>query len=99
LAAFLHIYILHKKERGMTLMAVPTNCQTCTPPHGATTILTVSIPGGLAINLLGIHVDVCPVCVTVYTDGMTGALTAQQTAIVNNLLQGVHGLIPNVPSA
>lgn len=78
-------------------MAVPTNCTTCTPPQGATPILTVSIPGGLAINLLGIHVDVCPVCVTVYTDG-TGALTAQQTTIVNNLLQAVHGLVPSVPS-
>ena len=50
-------------------MAVPTNCQTYTPPARSTPILTVSIPGGLAINLLGIHVDVCPVCVTVYTDG------------------------------
>jgi hypothetical protein len=80
-------------------MAVPTNCSTCTPPAHATSILTVSIPGGLAINLLGIHVDVCPVCVTVYTDG-TGALTAaQQTAVVNNLLQAVHGLIPSIPNA
>lgn len=78
-------------------MAVPTNCETCTPPEGATPILTVDIPGGLAINLLGIHVDVCPVCVTVYTDG-TDALTDQQTAIVNNLLQTVQGLIPNVPN-
>jgi hypothetical protein len=79
-------------------LAVPTNCQNCTPPQGATPILTVSIPGGLAINLLGIHVDVCPVCVTVYTDG-AGALSTQQTAIVNNLLQAVHGLIPSLPSA
>lgn len=79
-------------------MAVPTNCQTCTPPQGATPILTVSIPGGLAINLLGIHVDVCPVCVTVYTDG-TGTLTAQQTAVANELLQALHGLIPSVPNA
>jgi hypothetical protein len=79
-------------------LAVPTNCQTCTPPAGSTPILTLSIPGGLAINLLGIHVDVCPVCVTVYTGGGTGTLTAQQTAIVNNLLQGVHGLLPSIPS-
>jgi hypothetical protein len=83
-------------------MAVPTNCNPqspnfCTPPAGSTPILTVSIPGGLAINLLGIHVDVCPVCVTVYTDG-TGALTGQQTTIINNFLQAVHGLIPSVPS-
>ena len=80
-------------------MAVPTNCETCTPPEGATPILTVElIPGGLAINLLGIHVDVCPVCVTVYTMSGTDALTDQQTAIVNNLLQTVQGLIPNVPN-
>ncbi|WP_066320100.1 hypothetical protein [Bacillus sp. FJAT-29814] len=79
-------------------MAIPTNCQTCTPPAGSTPILTVSIPGGLAINLLGIHVDVCPVCVTVYTGG-TGALTAEQTATANGLLQAVRGLIPSLPSA
>jgi hypothetical protein len=78
-------------------LAVATNCQTCTPPQGSTPILTVSIPGGLAINLLGIHVDVCPVCVTVYTGG-TGPLTAQQTDIANGLLQALHGLLPSVPS-
>jgi hypothetical protein len=77
---------------------VPTNCETCTPPAGATPILTVSIPGGLALNVLGIHVDVCPVCVTVYTGG-TGGLTADQTAIANGLLQYVRGLIPSLPSA
>ncbi|WP_041580265.1 hypothetical protein [Bacillus sp. 1NLA3E] len=83
-------------------MAVQTNCNPqspnfCTPPAGSTPILTVSIPGGLAINLLGIHVDVCPVCVTVYTEG-TGVLSTQQTAIVNNLLQAVHNLIPSIPT-
>ncbi|MCM3569945.1 hypothetical protein [Neobacillus mesonae] len=79
-------------------MAVLTDCETCTPPEGSTPILTVDIPGGLAINLLGIHVEVCPVCVSVFTDG-TGALNTQQTTIINNLLQSLHGLLPNVPSA
>ncbi len=78
-------------------MALETDCQTCTPPAGSTPILTVSIPGGLAINLLGIHVEACPICVTVFTDG-SGELNAQQTTIVNNLLQALHGLIPSVPS-
>ena len=84
---------------------MPTNCDPqnpnfCTPPEGASTILTVEARGGLAINLLGIHVDVCPLCIAVYTDGTsTGALTAQQTEVVNNLLQALHGLIPSAPSA
>lgn len=83
---------------------MPTNCDPqrpdfCNPPEGATKILTVEAQGGLAINLLGIHVDVCPLCIAVYTDGTgTGALTAQQTEVVNNLLQALHGLILSAPS-
>ncbi len=82
---------------------MPTNCNPqspnfCNPPAGANTILTVEAQGGLAINLLGIHVDVCPLCIAVYTDG-TDALTGQQTEVVNNLLQALQGLIPSVPSA
>ena len=85
---------------------MPTNCDPqspdfCTPPEGATALLTVKAPGGLAIaiNLLGIHVDICPLCIAVYTDGTgTDALTAQQTEVVNNLLQALHGLIPSAPS-
>lgn len=51
---------------------MPTNCNPqspnfCNPPAGANTILTVEAQGGLAINLLGIHVDVCPLCIAVYT--------------------------------
>ena len=83
-----------------------TNCDPqspdfCNPPEGATTILTVEAQGGLAINLLGIHVDVCPLCIAVYIDGTdagTSALTAQQTEVVNNLLQSLQGLIPSAPS-
>ncbi len=78
-------------------MALETNCETCTPPAGSTPILTVDVPGGLAINLLGIHIEVCPICITVFTDG-SGALTAQQQSIVNSLLQAVHSLIPSLPS-
>jgi hypothetical protein len=87
-------------------LTVPINCNPqspdfCTPPEGSTTILTVEAQGGLAINLLGIHVDVCPLCIAVYTDGTntgTGALTAQQTEVVNTLVQALHGLIPSAPS-
>ena len=79
-------------------MALQTNCETCTPPAGSTPILTVDIPGGLAINLLGIHIEACPICITVFTDG-SGALTNQQQGIVNSLVQAVKNLVPNVPSA
>lgn len=48
-------------------MALETNCTTCTPPAGSTPILTVSVPGGLAINLLGIHVEACPMNVLLYS--------------------------------
>ena len=59
-------------------MALETDCQTCTPPAGSTPILTVSIPGGLAINLLGIHVEACPICVTVFTDGSGNLMLSKQ---------------------
>lgn len=77
-------------------MALLTNCTTCTPPAGSTSILTVDIPGGLAINLLGIHIEACPICITVFTGG--GTLTAEQQAIANNLVQAVQNLVPNIPS-
>lgn len=78
-------------------MGLLTNCTTCTPPAGSTPILTVSVPGGLAINLLGIHVEACPICVTVFTDG-SSPLTSAQTSAVNGLLEAIRSLIPNVPS-
>lgn len=85
--------------------AVPTSCDPqspdfCTPPEGATTILTIKAQGGLAINLLGIHVDVWPLCIAVYTVGTATLTAAQQTETetLNNFLQAVHGLIPSVPS-
>lgn len=78
-------------------MAVLTDCETCTPPEGSTTILTVDIPGGLAINLLGIHIEVCPVCISVFVDG-NGGLTSQQTNIANTLIQTVKNVVPNIPS-
>ncbi|NHM31113.1 hypothetical protein [Neobacillus terrae] len=79
-------------------MSPETNCETCTPPEGSTPILTVSVPGGLAINLLGIHVEACPICITVFTEG--SSLTASQTSIIiNDLLAVIRGLIPNVPGA
>lgn len=78
-------------------MALETNCQTCTPPSGSTPILTVSVPGGLAINLLGIHVEACPICITVFTDGST-PLTSGQTNVVNGLLDAIGSLVPAVPT-
>ncbi|WML42159.1 hypothetical protein RCG19_11380 [Neobacillus sp. OS1-2] len=77
-------------------MGLRTNCETCTPPSGSTPVLTVDIPGGLAINLLGIHVEVCPVCVSVFTDG-SGTLNPQQLTIINNLIHALQGLLPSIP--
>jgi hypothetical protein len=77
-------------------MALETNCKTCTPPEGSTPILTVDVPGGLAINLLGIHIEACPICVTVFTEG-SGALTSQQQGIANNLVKVVQNLVPTIP--
>jgi hypothetical protein len=34
-------------------------------PEGLTPILTVNIPGGMAINLLGVLTEICPICISV----------------------------------
>ncbi|PEA66050.1 Ig-like domain-containing protein [Bacillus toyonensis] len=92
-----YLYINSIKKEGNS-MALETNCETCTPPEGSTSILTVDIPGGLAINLLGIHIEACPICVTVFTDG-SATLTSQQQDITNNLIKIVQNLVPNIPGA
>ncbi|WP_346818026.1 Ig-like domain-containing protein [Bacillus paramobilis] len=92
-----YLYINSIKKEGNS-MALETNCETCTPPEGSTSILTVDIPGGLAINLLGIHIEACPICVTVFTDG-SDTLTSQQQDITNNLIKIVQNLVPNIPGA
>lgn len=92
-----YLYINSIKKEGDS-MALETNCQTCTPPEGSTSILTVDIPGGLAINLLGIHIEACPICVTVFTDG-SDTLTSQQQDIANNLIKIVQNLVPTIPGA
>ncbi|MCU4771019.1 Ig-like domain-containing protein [Bacillus toyonensis] len=92
-----YLYINSIKKEGDS-MALETNCETCTPPEGSTSILTVDIPGGLAINLLGIHIEACPICVTVFTDG-SDTLTSQQQDIANNLIKIVQNLVPNIPGA
>ncbi|HDR7963379.1 MULTISPECIES: Ig-like domain-containing protein [Bacillus cereus group] len=92
-----YLYINSNKKEGDS-MALETNCETCTPPEGSTSILTVDIPGGLAINLLGIHIEACPICVTVFTDG-SDTLTSQQQDITNNLIKIVQNLVPNIPGA
>lgn len=92
-----YLYINAIKKEGDP-MALETNCETCTPPEGSTSILTVDIPGGLAINLLGIHIEACPICVTVFTDG-SDTLTSQQQDITNNLIKIVQNLVPNIPGA
>lgn len=94
---FDHINILILLKKGVNFIALLTNCETCTPPAGSTPILTLNVPGGFAINLLGIQIEACPLCVTVFTTD--GTLTAQQQDIVNNLLQAVRNLIPNIPNA
>ncbi|KAA0764539.1 hypothetical protein DN410_10805 [Bacillus sp. SH5-2] len=96
---YLRTYLyINSIKKGGNSMALETNCQTCTPPEGSTSILTVDIPGGLAINLLGIHIEACPICVTVFTEG-SGTATSQQQDIANNLIKVVQNLIPNIPSA
>ncbi|PEK41955.1 hypothetical protein COL64_14720 [Bacillus toyonensis] len=92
-----YLYINSIKKEGDS-MALETNCETCTPPEGSTSILTVDIPGGLAINLLGIHIEACPICVTVFIDG-SDTLTSQQQDIANNLIKIVQNLVPNIPGA
>lgn len=82
-------------------MAAHLNCSSgnnfCTVT-GGTTILTVSIPGGLDINLLGIHIAACPICIAVFTDSTSG-LTAGQQNVAGELVNVVKSLIPNIPTA
>ncbi|MDF2902624.1 MAG: hypothetical protein K0S25_262 [Bacillus sp. (in: firmicutes)] len=65
-AVFQHINILILRKRGDGLMASETNGSTSKHPEGSTPILTVNIPGGLAINLLGIIAETCPICFSVF---------------------------------
>ncbi|WP_041580266.1 hypothetical protein [Bacillus sp. 1NLA3E] len=47
-------------------MASEADFSTSKHPEGSTPILTVNIPGGLAINLLGIIAETCPICFSVF---------------------------------
>jgi hypothetical protein len=48
-------------------MALEPDISTCKQPDGSAPILTVSIPGGLAINFGGLLAEVGPICINVYT--------------------------------
>jgi len=46
-------------------MASETNSSSYKHPEGSTPILTINIPGGLAINVLGIISEICPICISI----------------------------------
>lgn len=63
-------------------------------------ILCVNIPGGIEIVLLGIHLEIDPICIRLFTedgglldlDNLTGA----QKYLINQVLTSVRNLIPGV---
>ena len=59
-------------------MALETNCEECCEPGD---ILCVNIPGGIDIQLLGLNVEICPICIRVFTD--SGELTEAQRTLLN----------------
>lgn len=56
----------------------------------------MSSSGGVHIVLLGIHVDLGPVCLTVTNPGTGGALTAAQQANVQQIAGAVGNLLGNL---
>jgi hypothetical protein len=72
-------------------MSLDTNCEQCCEQGD---ILCVNIPGGIDIQLLGLNVEVCPICIRVFTE--TGELTDAQTTLLNQLLDAIRNLIPSV---
>jgi hypothetical protein len=72
-------------------MGQPT-CESCCEGNE---ILCVSIPGGVHVVLLGIHIDLGPVCLTVTNPGTT-VLTAAQEANVQQIAGAVGNLLGNL---
>lgn len=70
-------------------MGQPQACESCCEQ---TDILCVSIPGGVHIVLLGINIDLGPVCLRISNPG-TGPLTAAQQANVQQVAGAVGNLL------
>jgi hypothetical protein len=68
-AVFQHINILILKGKRDRSMASETDYSTCNHLEGSTPSLSVSIPGGLAISLLGVFIETGPICFNVNKDG------------------------------
>ncbi|MEH7178230.1 hypothetical protein [Neobacillus vireti] len=73
-------------------MGQPQQCESCCEN---TDILCVSIPGGIHIVLLGIHIDLEAVCLRISNPG-TGTLTAAQQANVEQVAGAVGNLLGNL---
>lgn len=72
-------------------MPLETNCEECCESGD---ILCVNLPGGIDIQLLGLNVEICPICIRVFTSN--GTLTAQQGEALNSILSTIRNLIPEV---
>ncbi|HEK9103916.1 hypothetical protein KFD70_28465 [Bacillus pfraonensis] len=75
-------------------MAFETNCATC---EGDNTILSVHT-GRIDIELLGLNVEVCPICIRVFTsDGspLTPAQDAQVQQIISAIQNLQNSFVPN----
>ncbi|MFE1246091.1 hypothetical protein ACFW35_18435 [Fictibacillus sp. NPDC058756] len=69
------------------LTPTPTPCS-CNDP-GDNQLLCVAIPGGIEINLLGLDINIGPICINTETTG-TGARNAQAQL---GALQGLLGFL------
>ncbi len=72
-------------------MPLETNCEECCQPGD---ILCVNIPGGVDIQLLGLNVEICPVCIRVFTNN--GELTDAQRNLLNHTFNAIRNAIPTV---
>lgn len=89
--AFSYKYINFIKK-GVDYMGQPQQCESCCED---TDILCVSIPGGVHIVLLGIHIDLEAVCLRISNPG-TSTLTAAQQANVEQIAGAVGNLLGNL---
>ncbi|WP_139488536.1 hypothetical protein [Brevibacillus dissolubilis] len=69
-------------------MALQTNCETCCQPGD---ILCVNIPGGIRITLLGLNVEICPLCIRIFTED--GTITPEQMAQAEQVMTAVRALL------
>ncbi|MGN2275080.1 hypothetical protein [Priestia megaterium] len=76
-------------------MAFETNCRTC---EGENTVLSVHT-GRIDVELLGLNVEVCPICIRVFTsDGspLTAAQEDQLKQIISSVKKFQKSFIPSV---